>query len=419
MRVGIVGAGAAGLTTAWLLDGAHDVTLLERDHRLGGHADTREVVVDGRRLAVDAGFQFFSPGPAYATFNRLLDALGVERASYATTLTLDHRVSARAIAMPPVRAGRIDLPSLAPGSIGTLIRFRGFVDRLPAFLAGGDTSTTVAEYLQEARLPKAFVDGFLVPLLLAFWCVEREEFLGFAAHNAFHYLGANAGSGLRAPVLSEIPGGLRVYVDALAASFGRVRVRTGAEVTRVTRQDDGYRVEDAGGAVHEFDRVVLACHARHAAALIADDPELGPLRAQLARFRTFDTRIAIHGDRRLMPRREAAWSVVNARWDGVHSSLSVWNPRLGLPVFKSWITHDDRLPDPLYALATYEHGLITPDYFDAQRAVRELNGTHGLWIAGLAAHDVDSHESAVRSAVTVAQALAPGTARLRALDAVG
>jgi predicted NAD/FAD-binding protein len=99
----------------------------------------------------------------------------------------------------------------------------------------------------------------------------------------------------------------------------------------------------------------------------------------------------------------------------VHSHLSIWNPARGLPVFKSWVTFEERMPEPLYAVATYAHGKITPEYFNAQEQLRPLQGRHGLWLAGLYTHDADSHESAVRSAVTVAQTLAPGSARLRLL----
>ncbi len=64
MRIGIIGAGGAGLTAAWLLEQDHDVTLFEAEERLGGHAHT--IDIDGARAsgsAVDAGFQFFGPGP--------------------------------------------------------------------------------------------------------------------------------------------------------------------------------------------------------------------------------------------------------------------------------------------------------------------------------------------------------------------
>ena len=116
-----------------------------------------------------------------------------------------------------------------------------------------------------------------------------------------------------------------------------------------------------------------------------------------------------------MPRSHSAWSVVNVRWDGAHSSLSIWDPARALPVFKSWVTFDRALPEPLYALARYRHGIVDAQYFDAQRRLRPLQGEHGIWLAGLYADDADSHESAVRSAVHIAERLAPASARLRLL----
>ena len=84
-------------------------------------------------------------------------------------------------------------------------------------------------------------------------------------------------------------------------------------------------------------------------------------------------------------------------------------------MFRSWVTFSEQLPEPLYAVATYEHGKVTPEYFDAQRRLAPLQGAGGVWLAGLYTAGADSHESAVRSAVTVARGLAPGSERLAAL----
>lgn len=411
MRVAVIGGGAAGLTAAWLLDEHHEVTLFEKSDRLGGHAHTIEVDVDGTRVPVDAGFQFFASTPTYAAFNRLLDALGVARETYPATLTVfgDAR---HPVVLPPLRNGRPVWASITPRNVGDMLRFRRFLSRVPAFLATRDTTVTIAEYIERQRLPKPFVEDFLLPLLLAFWCVELADFRSFAAYNALYYLGANLPAGIRAARQSEIRGGMTVYVDALVRSLRRTAVRTSAPIVRITRGEAVFAVEDADGVRHPFDHVVLATNARQALALLGDIPELTAVTRQLRRFEYFDTKIAIHGDRRLMPRHESAWSIVNARWDGMHSHLSIWNPAHELPIFKSWVTFDERMPEPLYAVANYEHGMITPAYFDAQERLRPLQGRHGLWLAGLYTHDADSHESAVRSAVAVTERLAPRSARL-------
>ena len=53
-QVAVVGAGVSGLTAAYLLQRAFDVTLYEAEPRLGGHAHTHDVVTpDGRLVPID------------------------------------------------------------------------------------------------------------------------------------------------------------------------------------------------------------------------------------------------------------------------------------------------------------------------------------------------------------------------------
>ena len=60
MRIAVVGSGIAGLSAAWLLSQAHDVTVLERDDRLGGHSNTAHVRSTIAILHVDTGFMVFN-----------------------------------------------------------------------------------------------------------------------------------------------------------------------------------------------------------------------------------------------------------------------------------------------------------------------------------------------------------------------
>ena len=55
------GGGMAGVATAWLLDGTHDVTLFEARETIGGNVRTLSVQAEGRTWAVDMGAQYFHP----------------------------------------------------------------------------------------------------------------------------------------------------------------------------------------------------------------------------------------------------------------------------------------------------------------------------------------------------------------------
>ena len=163
--------------------------------------------------------------------------------------------------------------------------------------------------------------------------------------------------------------------------------------------------------------MVFATNAYEASQILRDLDGAEPIRAQLDKIEYFKTSIAIHGDERLMPADKKNWSVVNIRYDGQHSSNSIWkNWRMdNRPIFKSWVTYEKELPQPLYALQTYWHAKINAAYFEAQKGITQLQGANHLWFAGVYTHDVDSHESAVLSAIKVAQRLAPHSARLKKL----
>ncbi|HAF81597.1 MAG TPA: NAD/FAD-binding protein, partial [Brevundimonas sp.] len=60
LRIAVVGSGVSALSCAWLLSGRHDVTLYEREDRLGGHSNTVDVRSAEGETAVDTGFIVFN-----------------------------------------------------------------------------------------------------------------------------------------------------------------------------------------------------------------------------------------------------------------------------------------------------------------------------------------------------------------------
>jgi len=73
-RIAIVGGGIAGLTAAYLLNQKHDITLFEKDNRLGGNAFTYETS-NGETL--DLSVASFSKHVS-KNFLKLLSELNVE-----------------------------------------------------------------------------------------------------------------------------------------------------------------------------------------------------------------------------------------------------------------------------------------------------------------------------------------------------
>lgn len=422
MRIGIVGAGGAGLTAAWLLEEAHEVMLFEQEDRLGGHAQTVDVERDGVAMTIDAGFEFFSAA-MFPTLLRLVRLLGVPLHPFPMTATFYTTDGRRTIVMPPIQGRRIAWATFAPRTLALLRQFQRALDRAPTRIDLDGGAFTLEEFLTIIDASDTLRHDLFYPLTLGGWCVDLAEFAGFSAYDVLRYFALNRPSGLTPTWWLEAKGGTRAYITALAGALRHTEIRRATRVMAVRRQENGtggYGLVTGDGSVQEVDAVVLATNARDAAALLAAIPCMEARRRELERFEYFTTTIAVHGDRRLMPRRRRHWSVVNTRFDGAHSANTMWKRwNTGAqPVFKSWVTYEEHLPEPLYALHTYEHPRVTRSYFEAQQALDELQGQDNVWLAGMYTHDVDCHESAVVSAVRVARHLAPGTERLQALSGV-
>src|SRR5580700_5425581 len=100
MRIGIIGAGVSGMAAAWLLQHDHHVTLLEKEPRLGGHAETIPVVVGEITVHAEIGPRFFF-NPSYPYFLGLLRLLAVPiRWNYALVSITDVPAG-RALVLPP------------------------------------------------------------------------------------------------------------------------------------------------------------------------------------------------------------------------------------------------------------------------------------------------------------------------------
>ena len=92
MRIAIVGAGIAGLGSAWLLQKqGHAVTLFEGNDYLGGHTHTVDITLEGVTAPVDTGFLVFNDR-TYPKLDALFDELGVD--SVASEMTFSARIDA-------------------------------------------------------------------------------------------------------------------------------------------------------------------------------------------------------------------------------------------------------------------------------------------------------------------------------------
>jgi len=417
LRIAIVGAGIAGLGSAWLLHRqGHAVTLYEANDYLGGHTHTVDVTLDGVTAPVDTGFLVFNDR-TYPKLVALLDELGV--ASIASQMTFSARIDAAGLEWAGTSVATL---FAQPGNalrpqfwrmLADIVRF----NREATALMRRDAvwSISLGEFLDERRFGAALSDWYLLPMAAAIWSAPKKDILDFPLP-AFVRFCHNHGL-LRVtdrPQWRTVRGGGRAYVARIAAHLPDVRAAT--PVRRIRRSASGVDIE-AGGHREHFDEVVLACHSDQARRLLAD---ASPAEERLlAAIRYQPNRVVLHTDRALLPKSRRAWSAWNyiaaddesgTRPVAVSYLINKLQPLpFTTPVIVTLNPPFD--PDPALTIREFEysHPLLDAEAIGAQTELAGLQGAHHTWYAG-AWLGYGFHEDGLRSA----HAVADGIARIEA-----
>ncbi len=421
MRVGVIGGGMAGLETAWLLDGIHTVTVLERDEFVGGHAESVVVDVGDDVHWVDVGAQYFARR-SYPNFWKLVT----------DTLRLPIVPANMTIAMWQHGAPGLTFSSVDPSAqLDNAVALLTFTTAAQADWAGpqrlgtGDWSTTLGQYVDQLDLSPTATSTVIYPLLAALNGTSTEENKAVAARGGVAFLARPVD--LADPLgvnYHNVADGLQAVAEALIGQLTTTDIHTSAEIVGVSRTGDEFTATAADGRQFTFDEIVLALPPEPASRLAEQLGAGGVGIAEIyGRQQYFSASVAIHTDSIYMPTDPAHWASYNARNDGDQCEASMWYGAIqdraaGLPVFKSWTTNRREPPTSVLANREYRHPNITPAFIAAQRSLAEIQGDEGIWFAGTHTFDVDSQESALVSACIVAAGLAPQSTRLVALAPV-
>jgi len=411
MRVGIIGGGSAGLCAAWLLDGYAQVTVLEQQSQLGGHAHTVYVQVDGTQVPVELGFEFFNE-KMFPTLCRLLKVLPIHTTTQ--PFTYSYRTNSNELILPPIQGFNIFFSSFTIGNIKHFIALKQVIEKSRIILEQKDTTISLEQLLH--GYSESFIHEFFLPLFCAGWGVTPEEFKTFAAYNVMSWIVQNKPMGLGASYWSEIPTGISGYINALIKQLKQVATKPNCTVTTITHHDNVYKVQINNGTTLEFDHLIIATNAIQARQLIQSVSIAQELIPILSMVDYLTAQLAVHSDQRFMPPKRSHWSIANVWKHGAYSALTTYKPHGSTtPLFRSWLLPGFPTPNKIYEQATYYHAKPTVAYFKAQQLLAAQQGKNNLWFAGIYTHDIDSHESALVSALKIVQRIMPNSVRLQQL----
>jgi len=408
LNIGIIGTGVAGMSAAWLLSKSHDVTVFEKDDRIGGHTNT--VDLDG--LGVDTGFIVYNVAN-YPNLIALFDHLGVETRESDMSFGVSVDQGNFEYSGGDLSGLLAQKKNLMRPRFWTMLRdiLRFYRNAPNAIRDDGDDGLTLGQYLSDNGYSKTFQRDHLLPMGAAIWSTPVDTMLEYPLSSFLRFC---ENHGLlqisNRPQWRTVVGGSREYVKKLTASY-QDKIVTNSAVTKVKSDVSGAYVEVRSGAVHCFDHVVMASHADQSIQMLGDaDPAERKL---LEAFNYQPNKAILHTDPSLMPQTRKAWSSWNylsENQDGEDSvCITYWMNRLqNLQTETDYFVtlNPTHMPTQGTILRSflYYHPIFDRDSIAAQRMLWNIQGQRRLWFCG-SYFGHGFHEDALQSGLAVAEAL--------------
>jgi len=429
MKTAVIGSGISGLAAALRLSASRPVTLYEAQPRLGGHAHSVDISLEGITAAVDTGFLVYNER-TYPQLIALFAELDVPTAPSDMSFSVsvgphDFEWCGTSLATLFAQPGN----ALRPGfwrMLLDILRFNRQATRLALQADAGLDAATLAmplgDFLARHGYSRSFRDGYLLPMAAAIWSCPMSTMAGFPVGSFARFFHNHGLLSLTdRPQWHTVRGGSREYVRRIAAQLDDVRLGTPVlAVRRLGAQGAaGVAISTASGT-EAFDQVVLACHSDQAMALLAD---LDPQERDLLQAIPYQPNQAwLHTDAALMPRRRSAWAAWNYLSDGNPQapkvSVTYWLNRLQplpfrQPVLLSLNPLQAPFDERVIARFDYEHPIFDQAAVAAQRRLRNIQGRRNTWFAG-AWTAYGFHEDGLRSGLAVADDIVRLGSRARA-----
>ncbi|KAI9892095.1 MAG: hypothetical protein M1814_001801 [Vezdaea aestivalis] len=418
-RVAIVGSGCSGLGALWALQQTgHEVHLYEAVDRLGGHTNTVDFKHGKLTTPVDTGFIVMNSA-TYPNFIAFLKHANVTAVPTEMTFGVSRDQGLFEWAGTSLAGVFAQRSNVLSGRMWAMlfdvIRFNQYALDLLRTDATNSNQETMGEYLERECYSDGFRDDYLVPMTAAVWsfkvpsdtCVETVDRYN---HHLLDTISTR-------PMWKTIPGGSKLYIDAIMRTIPKDRVHLSSPVTSVSRSSaGGVEIQLEGKETLKYDHVILATHGDQALNLIrgsATEEEVLILSA----FKTNKNYAVLHSDLRLMPRSRDAWSAWNLITESPSKKNVDTSPKVCLTYNMNILQHIsvERYghvlvtlnpvfpPDPELTQGSwpYEHPLYNSAAIRAQEMLGKIQNTRGISYCG-AWTKYGFHEDGFSSGVKVA-----------------
>ena len=405
MKIGVIGSGVSGLVSALTLQEKFEVSLFEKNSKLGGHSNTVTIEQENKKYSVETGFIVLND-KNYPIFTSLLKHLniGVNNSSMSFSVSVDKGLfeySSSYIGLLGQTKNIID-----PKYWGMLRDINYFYTNALKDVKDCPDNETLGQFLKRFNYSNKFIDYHLVPMTASIWSCPTKSILNFPIKSLLVFFENHKLLNIyNRPKWSTVNKGSREYVKKIQ-SLLKGKIYTNAKVNKISKSKEGIRVHYQDG-IKTFDKVILACHADQSSEILIENfSEEANL---LKDFKYQKNTSILHSDINFMPKRKSVWSSWNYITETGNSgnlSITYWmNELQGInspkPILLSLNPKILPNPDLIYGQYSYSHPILDNNAINIQKKLSSIQGKNNLWFCG-AWTGFGFHEDGVKSAVEIA-----------------
>lgn len=406
MKIAVIGGGAAGMATAYMLDKqVHHVTVFERQPILGGHIRTlnKNVKPSQFKCSEVLCHEILESGPlefptTFQNFTALMKELEVELVPINIGSALFLKEGAPLLSEVAAEKNFTGIKRLIEYLRFNAIHARSAGLWLQTRFADMEDfyNQPISDYLKDDTTSNLW----LKLLTMYSYSIPFELIDDFPAELAIPML-----KDYLAVKWVRVEGGVYTYIEKILERF-KGKTLLGVEITSISRGSDTIKIEHSQGEVQEFDKVVFATPPDQVMALLAN-----PTDAEIKRFSdwkanhittTVHTDTSMYDNHGIRHPTEFDFFETSAQW-GYNGCLNqlcgISSPQNYFLSFQlEEIIANDRI------VHTQEHHtpLYTTESFRYRDEIVATNGENNTYYAGAYLGD-GLHEGAITSALRVAQ----------------
>ena len=401
MKIAIVGSGISGNSLAYTLSKNHNITLFEKNNRLGGHSHTHEIISQGNKINVDTGFIVFNKR-TYPLFTKLLDELNVkyEKSNMSfSVFSKERKFEYNGTTLNSMFSQRKNILNYKfIKMIYEIIKF----NRVALSLLSLKTEISLETFLKQNNFSDYFCKNYILPMGSAIWSSNINSMLKFPAVLFIRFFNNHGMLNINdRPQWLTISNGSKEYVDKLTASIQK-NIRLNCPVRKVTRNKDSVSIVHSNGT-EKFDYIFFTCHSNEALKIISD-PSVKEKKI-LSSIPYSKNEVTLHTDESIMPKNKLTWAAWNYNIDSkenepitlTYNMNILQNLSIETPVLVTLNPKGSIEPSKIIKKLNYSHPRFSIASVNAQKRHHTISGVNRTFYAG-AYWGNGFHEDGVKSA---------------------